>query len=85
MTNTPARCPLDLNATIVGPVVELRYPSHIEAFRQLRTLRARLAQHALMLAALEEAHHFMSFTEQADAPHMQRLAQVIATNREIAS
>ena len=34
--------PLDINATIVGPVVELRYASHGEAVLQLAELRRRI-------------------------------------------
>jgi hypothetical protein len=46
--------PLDLDATINGPVVELRYASHGEAMRQLRILREQLAQRAELIKALRE-------------------------------
>jgi hypothetical protein len=52
--------PLDIDATIVGPVIELRYASHSEAMRQLRILRERLAVHDELLAALIVAREFVS-------------------------
>jgi hypothetical protein len=48
--------PLDLDATILGPVVELRYETHGEAVRQLRILRERLAQRDELLNALIALH-----------------------------
>lgn len=50
--------PLDLNATIVGNVVELRYQSHTEAMRQLRILREMPHQHAAVRRALSALVEF---------------------------
>lgn len=45
--------PLDIDATIVGPVIELRYSNHVEAYRQLSLLREWLKQRDELLAALQ--------------------------------
>ena len=44
--------PLCIDATVVGPIVELRYASHTEAFKQLYALRRALEANAQLLAAL---------------------------------
>ncbi|QAZ38465.1 hypothetical protein C1M51_02960 [Methylibium sp. Pch-M] len=46
--------PLDINAAIVGNVVELRYTSHGEAVRQLYLLREHMAQRDELLEALRD-------------------------------
>ena len=46
--------PLCVDATIIGPVVELRYSSHIEAFQQLYALRRALDTNAQLLVALHD-------------------------------
>ena len=44
---------LCIDATVVGPIVELRYASHTEAFKQLYALRRALEANAQLLAALQ--------------------------------
>ncbi len=54
---------LDIDATIVGPVVELRYGSHGEAVRQLYALREQARQRDLLLEAA-------ALLLDAGSPHM---------------
>lgn len=54
MSGNLPRDPLDRNATIVGEVVELRYGSHGEAFRELQKLREQLHQRQQLMKAARQ-------------------------------
>lgn len=50
--------PLDMNATIVGSTVELRFPSHGEAVHALNMLRRQLDDYERMLLGLADLPAF---------------------------
>jgi hypothetical protein len=70
--------PLDIDATVIGPTVELRYGSHGDAVRQLRVLREQLEQRDELLEALQSLYAVAQVDHDAEYEAVTNAAAVIA-------
>ena len=78
---------LRIDATIVGPVIELRYASHGAAVTQLRRLREHLSQREELLALAREFVEFAAGGGNFSYPlgSLQRLHAAIARATGVAT